>query len=165
MVQVSDPQSDPDGLLDLAPLWKELHHHHREVSAYRSLVGDLGASWASRLAWYRRLLAEGASYVTATDRDGRVIGYTMVAVNEGPDDTFDVTGGVAEVVTLVVTHDERSAGVGRALLAVAESIARDKGFDTVKLAVMAGNARAQSFYEANGYSIAEHVLYRRLGDR
>jgi ribosomal protein S18 acetylase RimI-like enzyme len=52
--------------------------------------------------------------------------------------------------------------VGRALLAAAEDIARDSGFDTVKIAVMSGNARSQNFYEACGYSVAEHVLYRHI---
>jgi hypothetical protein len=73
-------------------------------------VEDLDSSWASRLDWYRRLLAQGASYVAAADRDGRLIGNAVVALDEGPDDTFEVNGGVAEVVTLVVTRDQRSAG-------------------------------------------------------
>jgi GNAT superfamily N-acetyltransferase len=111
------------------------------------------------------LLAEGASYVTATDPSGRLIGYAMIAVDQGPDDTFAVKGGTVEVVTLVVTRGRRSAGVGRALLAAAEAIARDNGFDTVKIAVMSGNERARDFYEANGYSVAEHVLYRNLADQ
>jgi ribosomal protein S18 acetylase RimI-like enzyme len=115
-VQISRPRNDPEGLDELAPLWKELHHHHREVADYQR-----------------------------------------------PDDTFDVTGGLAEVVTLVVSPGHRSDGVGRALLQAAEEIARARGFDTMKIAVMSGNARAQRFYEANGYAVAEHVLYRRLG--
>jgi GNAT superfamily N-acetyltransferase len=160
--QISDPRTDADGLDDLAPLWRELHRHHREVSGYGPLVEDLDASWASRRRWYRALLAQGASYLTATDPDGGLIGYAMVALNHGPDDTFEVMGGVAEVVSLAVTQDRRSAGVGRALLAAAERIARDHGFDTVKIAVMSGNARALAFYETNGYSVGEHVLYRRL---
>jgi ribosomal protein S18 acetylase RimI-like enzyme len=83
----------------------------------------------------------------------------MVTLESGPDDTFAVEGGIAEVVSLVVARDRRSAGVGRALLRAAEGIARDHGFDTIKIAVMAGNAGAQAFYEASGYSIAEYVLY------
>jgi hypothetical protein len=35
----------------------------------------------------------------------------------------------------------------------------------VKIAVMSGNARAQLFYEAIGYSVGEHLLYQRLGDQ
>jgi ribosomal protein S18 acetylase RimI-like enzyme len=126
------------------------------------LVDDPSSSWASRLRWYRRLLADGGSYVTAEDHRGVVIGYAMVAVQAGPDDTFAVRGGIVEVVTLIVTREHRSSGLGRALLTAAEAIARDRGYDTVRIAVMRGNARAQSFYEAVGYSVAEHVLLRRL---
>jgi len=43
-----------------------------------------------------------------------LIGYAMVAFEERPDDTFEVTRGIAEVVTLVVTGSRRSHGVGRA---------------------------------------------------
>jgi ribosomal protein S18 acetylase RimI-like enzyme len=161
-VSISAPLTDPEGLAELWPLWQELHRHHRHVSDYQPRVGDLESSWASRLRWYRRLLGDGASYMTATDDDGHLVGYAMVAVEEGRDDTFDIQGGIAEVVTLVVAGEHRSGGVGRALLSAAEKVARDHGFDTVKIAMMSGNDRAQKFYEASGYAVAEHVLYRRL---
>lgn len=89
--------------------------------------------------------------MTAEDHRGRAIGYAIVAVKDGPDDTFDVRGGIAEVVTLIVARDERSSGLGRALLAAAEAIARDRGYDTMRIAVMSGNVRAQSLYKAGGY--------------
>jgi GNAT superfamily N-acetyltransferase len=161
-VRISQPRTDVEGLDELAPLWSELHGHHREVADYRTLVEDQDASWASRRRWYRRLLDEGGSYVIAADDDGSPIGYAMVSLESGPDDTFDVKGGLAEVVTLIVTRGQRGAGVGRALLASAEGIARARGFDTVKVAVMGGNAHARQFYEASGYSVAELVLYRRV---
>ena len=94
--------------------------------------------------------------------EGRLVGYTMVAFETGSDDTFEVSGGIAEVVTLVVTRRHRSAGVGRALLSAAERVARERGFDTITVKVMSGNARAEGFYEAHGYAVGEQVLYRRL---
>lgn len=164
-LDVSPPRTDLEGLTDLETLWAELQSHHLEVSTYPHLVHDLESSWKSRLRWYRRLVAEGGSYLTAADERGHLIGYAMVGIEEGPDDTFDVEGGVAEVVSLVVTRGERSNGVGKALLEAAERLARDRGIDTVKIAVMSGNARAQRFYESHGYLVGECVLYRRLGDR
>jgi GNAT superfamily N-acetyltransferase len=161
-ITVSDARSDVEGLAHLAPLWEQLHRHHQAVADYRGLVHDVALSWRRRLSLYRGLLADGAAYVTAKDDDGRLVGYAMVALGPGPDDTFDNTGGIAEVVTLVVTHRHRSRGVGRALLRAAERIARDRGFDMVKIAVMSGNAPAFQFYEANGYALGEQVLYRRL---
>jgi GNAT superfamily N-acetyltransferase len=160
--RISAARTDVDGLLDLAPLWAELHQHHRDVSTYPALVADPELSWARRLDWYRRLLVDGASYLTASDDAGRVFGYAVVAIESGLDDTFAVVGGIAEVVSLVVTRDRRSAGVGRALLGASERVARDRGVDTIKIAVMTGNAGAQAFYEASGYSCVEHLLYRRL---
>jgi hypothetical protein len=59
---ISAAKTDVNGLDDLAPLWGELHQHHREVSAYPALVADPELSWARRLDWYRHLLADGASY-------------------------------------------------------------------------------------------------------
>jgi GNAT superfamily N-acetyltransferase len=162
-VAVSEPRTDAEGLNELAPLWGELHSHHLEVSSYPHLVHDVRSSWKSRLRWYRRLLADGGSYLTAAGDDEQLIGYAMVAIEEGPDDTFEVKGGMAEVVSLVVTRAERSNGAGQALLEAAERLARDRGIDTVKIAVMSGNARALRFYESHGYSAGESVLYRRLG--
>jgi ribosomal protein S18 acetylase RimI-like enzyme len=163
-VRIGSPRRDFDGLRDLEPLWLELHQHHLEVSEYENLVVDPDISWARRRDWYRRLLAAGGVYLTAVDDRSCLTGYVMIGVEDGPDDTFDVKGGVAEVVTLVVTRGLRSTGVGRALLSAAEDFARSRGLDTVKIAVMRGNARARRFYEANGYSVGEEVLYRDLGD-
>ncbi len=131
------------------------------MSDYQALVEDLGVSWERRRSWYRRLLDEGAAYLMATDNE-HLVGYAMVTFATEPDDTFESAQGIPELVTLVVAEGHRSGGVGRALLNAAEQLARDRGFDAMKIAVMAGNSRAETFYEAAGYSVAEHVLYRRL---
>jgi ribosomal protein S18 acetylase RimI-like enzyme len=160
--RISGLRTDADGLAELEPLWTELHRHHRDVSLYRDLVDDVALSWARRLELYRGVLAGGGAYLTAHDAAGELIGYAMIEFAPGADDTFVVEGGIAEVVTLVVAPSRRSGGVGRGLLEAAEHAARERGIDTVKIAVMSGNDRAQQFYEAAGYSVAEHVLYRRV---
>ena len=160
-VKLSQPRTDPAGLEDLRRLWIELHRHHREVADYRDLVEDDEASWARRRSWYGRLLDEGAAYIVALDA-GRSIGYAMITLTPGPDDTFESRDGIAEVVTLVVTQRHRGAGVGRALLRAAEQLATVRGIDVVRIAVMAGNTRAADFYASQGYAVAEHLLYRRL---
>lgn len=160
-IQLSQPRADPAGLDDLRTLWTELHRHHRAVADYRDLVEDDDASWRRRRAWYERLLNEGAAYIVALD-DERPVGYAMITLAPGPDDTFASRGGIAEVVTLIVTEDRRGAGIGRALLHAAEEFARGHGIDLVRIAVMSGNARAAEFYGSQGYAVAEHLLYRRL---
>ncbi len=159
---ISPPSTDPAGLEQLAPLWQELHRHHREVSDYTALVEDLAVSWERRLRWYRRLLGDGAAYLTASDDGGRLIGYAVVMLERVPDDTFESAQGVAEVATLVVAEAHRSSGLGQRLLHAAERLARRNGFDVMKIYVMAGNRRAHAFYEMAGYAVGEYVLYRQL---
>jgi GNAT superfamily N-acetyltransferase len=160
-MEISGPRTDPAGLDELEQLWLQLHTHHRVVSQYTALVDDLSVSWERRLRWYRQLLNEGATYLTATE-DGQLLGYAVVTFATEPDDTFESARGIPELITLVVTQGHRSAGLGGQLLRAVEHVARDRGFDAVKVAVMAGNARAQAFYEAAGYEVAEHLLYRRF---
>ena len=160
-IQLTEPRTRPDGLDHLGALWMELHAHHRDVASYPDLVDDLHASWQRRREFYRRLLDEGAAYIIALD-DDRPVGYAMVALGAGPDDTFSSRGGIAEVLTLVVTAGHRGTGVGTELLHAAEAFAAAHGIDLVRIAVMAGNARAEEFYESQGYAIAEHLLYRRI---
>jgi GNAT superfamily N-acetyltransferase len=124
-IQVSDPRTDVEGLTDLAPLWEQLHRRQ----------GDVALPGRGTAVYWPRVLHTSRPPTTA----GRLIGYAMVALEPGPDDTFDATGCIADVVTLVVARGHRSLGVGRALLAAAERIARDRGFDMVKIAVMRGN--------------------------
>ncbi len=162
-VDISEPLTHPSGLAHLEALWRELHHHHLQVSGYQDLVQDCDASWERRLIWYRQLLGQGGFYVTALDAADGLVGYAMVTIEAGPDDTFDSRGGIAEVVTVIVGGEHRASGVGDALLRAAESGARARGAELVKIAVMIGNERARAFCEAHGYSVAEEALYRRIG--
>jgi ribosomal protein S18 acetylase RimI-like enzyme len=80
----------------------------------------------------------------------------------GPDDTFEVRGGILEIITLVVAESCRARGVGSALIAAVRDFAALQGIDTLKVAVMLGNTGAQSFYANAGFEPAEEVLYVKL---
>jgi ribosomal protein S18 acetylase RimI-like enzyme len=163
-VRIDGPSTEFEGLAELEQLWRELHLHHREVCEYTPLVDDLDESWSSRRRLYHRLLKEGGAYFVARDTEERVVGYAFCEIVPGPDDTFLVQGGLVELVSLVVAANERGRGVGQRLVQMVERMAAERGFDTVRIAVMAGNDGARRFYEAAGYRPAELVLYRRLPD-
>jgi ribosomal protein S18 acetylase RimI-like enzyme len=156
------PRTDREGLDSLAALWRELHAHHLALASYAGLLNDPDLSWQRRRAWYLRALDEGGFYVTATAEDDRLVGYTMVAIELQPDDTFASDRGIAEVITLIVSRHARGHGLGQALLRSAEHRAAAQGADTMKIGVMAGNDSARAFYERHQYAVAEHVLYRPL---
>jgi ribosomal protein S18 acetylase RimI-like enzyme len=162
-LNVDGPLRAAAGLAELEVLWKQLHEHHRRVASYGPLVADLEASWRERRSWYERLLGEGGSYFLARRPGGPAIGYALVQIVLGRDDTFEVTGGICELVSLVVIPEERGSGVGRALMEAARALALENGVDTMKVAVMAGNDSAQDFYESWGFRLGEHVLYKPLG--
>lgn len=87
-------------------------------------------------------LDQNAAIVVA-ERLGRVLGFLWFVPRGG----FD-RGDYVQLIG--VRPDERSHGVGRALMAFAEGESRDRGRD-VFLLVSDFNARAQQFYQRLGY--------------
>jgi ribosomal protein S18 acetylase RimI-like enzyme len=161
-VTVAGPSHEVADLDEVGQLWRQLHLHHLQVATYPRLVQDLDASWQRRRAWYERLMEDGGRLFTARDGEGRAVGYALIDVVPGPDDTFDVANGLIELVSLVVAPDVRGAGIGHLLMACVEQTARALGLDTLKVAVMAGNDRALRFYESFGFVRGEVVLYRTI---
>lgn len=160
-ISVEGPSVDVGGLAELEPLWGELHRWHLRVATYGPLVNDVRLSWQRRRSMYRDLVARGAAYFVARDSDAQAIGYSFVVTDDTADDTF-AGAGTVEVVSLIVSEQRRGAGIGRALLHAVDEYALGRGCDVVKVAVMAGNDRAQRFYARGGFRDGEIVLYRRL---
>ncbi len=59
----------------------------------------------------------------------------------------------AHVANIAVAVDAEGLGVGRQMMAFAESWAREHDCDLLTLAVFPGNARARSWYQRNGFGI------------
>jgi len=68
------------------------------------------------------------------------------------------------VYYLAVAPDHRGSGVGRAIMAAAESWLRAAGAPKVEVMVRSDNADAAGFYEALGYSDAEVAVLARWLD-
>jgi ribosomal protein S18 acetylase RimI-like enzyme len=160
-VDIEGPSVSSAGLDELQPLWLALHRHHLTVARYRHLVQDVQHSWQERRRWYGELLADGGAYFVAREGD-TAVGYAMTQATLGADDTFEVRGGIVEIVTLVVAESMRSRGAGRDLMAAVRDYAARIGIDTLKVAVMVGNQRAQAFYSKAGFEPAEEVWYVSL---
>jgi GNAT superfamily N-acetyltransferase len=61
-------------------------------------------------------------------------------------------GPVALLDELYVAPDYRSQGIGAALLARVEEVARERGVELVEINVDGGDADARRFYERHGYT-------------
>jgi ribosomal protein S18 acetylase RimI-like enzyme len=145
---------------EVRPLWLDLHRHHRGVVGTLPLVEDDELSWKRRRALYLdRLSSETAFLVLAIERD-TAVGYALVCLEEGPDDTFPLGQRYAELYSLSVAPRLRGQGIGSLLLDFVDRELERRSIEGLKIAVMAGNEAAQRLYERRGLRPAELVLYR-----
>lgn len=133
----------------LEPLWLTLHHHHMSVAA-PAVFQDDATSWAARRSAYARWLAEDGSFVVLAQRDGVPVGYAVVEILPGPDDTWVTGTRMAEVQTLAVAPTERGHGIGTMLLDAVDARLAELGIGDIFIAVLTGNAGALRFYERRG---------------
>jgi GNAT superfamily N-acetyltransferase len=109
-------------------------------------------------AGYRGLLP--AAYLDGLRPEDRAARYTFDR-SDGPRTTVAITAGTligfatihgSELSALHVDPDAWSTGVGRALIAQARTDLAAAGVAEAHLWLLAGNARAQRFYERDGWT-------------
>lgn len=144
---------------ELEALWRELHGHHHAVAAI-PIQPDPDLSWSLCRAKYVRYLDADEGFLVIADRDGEPIGYAMIALRPGPDDTYAFPGTFAEVVTLVVGAGARGGGIGGCLLDASDTELARRGITDQVIAVMAGNDAAQRLHERRGFVPGEIILFR-----
>jgi ribosomal protein S18 acetylase RimI-like enzyme len=149
-----------DRLDHLRDLWLELHRHHRSVVRSVPLVEDDEHSWQRRRALYFDRLRAGTAFVVLALEGEAAIGYAVVCLEEGPDDTFPLADRYAELYSLVVADRLRGRGLGSELLDFVDQELASRGIHDLKVAVMRDNPDALRLYERRGFVPAEVVLYR-----
>lgn len=88
------------------------------------------------------------------EQGDRLVGYLLAQQQH----TFHANGPAVWVQEIVVSDDQRGAGIGRELMAAAETWATAKGAAYVALATR----RAADFYTAVGYEPSATYFKRRL---
>jgi len=81
------------------------------------------------------------------EEDGELVGFIACGANRDE----DAAPEAGEVRTLFVVYSHWRAGVGRALLAAGLDELRRLGYSEATVWSFADNARANEFYEANGF--------------
>ena len=144
---------------DVRELWWAMHRHHQAIGS-RPLVADEEAAWARRRAQYARWLKAGDGFALLAERDGEPVGYAVVHLHEGPDDTFPVGARWAEIYSLSVAPGARAAGIGSRLLNEIDARLAALGIRDVAIAAMVENEGALRLYQRRGFVPREIVLYR-----
>jgi ribosomal protein S18 acetylase RimI-like enzyme len=93
---------------------------------------------------------------------GHIVGYVSLWLEPEPEDYWTSLANYAYISDLAVLPEQRGRGLGRALLAEAERLARRLGATTLKINVLARNAPAWSLYRSAGFRDYEITLLKAL---
>lgn len=133
----------------VAPMWETLRRHHVAVVPHLPAQPPL-RSWELRRELYESVLAEPDAFVLVACEDGADLGYAVVALHGGPDDTWVTGDRIAEVETLAVVPEARGRGIGTALLDRVDEELATLGVHDLRIAVVPANVAAMRFYERRG---------------
>ena len=112
---------------------------------------------APYLAAYDAIAASPAQHLIVGDVDGRIVATCQLTLLPG----LSRQGATRALVEAVrVAADQRSSGIGAALLAEAEARARAAGAVMIQLTTDKTRLRAHAFYERLGYE-QSHLGYKK----
>jgi ribosomal protein S18 acetylase RimI-like enzyme len=137
--------ADAEGIAALhADSWRR---NYRGAYADSFLDGDVAADRQS--VWAARLASPAGSETVLAERDGRLVGFSHVVLDDDPR-----WGSLVD--NLHVAHDQRRTGIGTRLLGrVARTVGERATADAVYLWVLEQNVAAQRFYRAHGAACVE----------
>jgi ribosomal protein S18 acetylase RimI-like enzyme len=133
----------------LEPLWLALHEHHQRV-APPAVYQPRERSWAARRSAYVEWLSSPGSFVLLAEQAGELVGYALVHVQAGPDDTWVTGDRIAELETLSVAPEARGRGIGSLLLDRVDAELAGQGVKDLFVAALVGNDDAIRLYERRG---------------
>ncbi len=133
-----------------------------DVEQVAALAGELGypSTPAQIEARFRAIEGDPDSRVlVASDPDGRVWGWLHVFGRH-----LMESEGAAEVGGLVVDSSARGRGIGRSLMAAAETWARERGYTQMCLRSNTIRLETHKFYQNLGYTIvkSQHKFQKPL---
>jgi ribosomal protein S18 acetylase RimI-like enzyme len=124
-------------------------------------LSDDGQTWVPDLAARYEAdfldLGEERDLLTARTPDGTLAGIAIVAWEETPRRKFAVLEDMA------VDPDQRSSGIGAALLDAVDARVKARGVEWLFLESGKDNLRAHAFFERHGFAELSHVFAKRLG--
>ncbi len=143
-----------DDVAALRELWLELHHHHQQIALMPAEFVDDERSWAARSELYTQWLADDDSFLLLAREEEGLLGYALVKVAD-PDnevlDTWDVSGRIAELETLLVSERARGQGLGSRLMDAVDVELERLDIGQYLVGLIPGNDGAQRFYERRGF--------------
>lgn len=112
-------------------------------------------AWSVETWWAELAGRPRRDYVVAVGPDGSIAGYAGL----------DLTGDVADIMTIATAPAHQGKGIGRLLLGELVLRARRHGAEALLLEVRSDNTAARSLYDHNGFDvISARRRYYQPGD-
>ena len=127
----------------------------------RPAVADAVDADEHRATFARYLARDEAVALVAEDDDGSIVGFLDLEMRP----RLNFLAPQAWIPDLIVDEGSRSRGVGGALLARAEEIARERGCWGITLESATWREDAHRFYLREGWDQAGHYFVRSLDGR
>jgi len=146
---------------DICRLFQELDEIHRVAVPQVFRLSEGPARPKEHI--YGVLSDDNTTLLVAED-NGRLVGLIEVAVRESAPVPIMVPRRYGYIENIVVLNISHHRGIGRELMVAAERWAKNKGVMAFELNVWDFNKRAIAFFEAMGYYMASHRMWKLFGD-
>jgi len=126
----------------------------------QSVIEDAVSEWYAQETMTRIIGDDEQVCLVATDDDGRIVGFTHGATDDGErsdasrtskGERSESSGSNGDVLRLYVAPDRWHEGIGTTLLETIEERLIDRGAETVQAMVLADNEMGNAFYEERGF--------------
>ena len=140
-------------------LVRELQSHEAPFNTWAKPPADIAAWYIQDIKGW---CAKFDGSILVAERDMALVGYACLLTKCEQDGTGgDFAYLYALVADLVVTKTARGQGIGKALLAACEKIAREKERMVLRVGVLTGNVAAREVYENFGFK-PHHMTLDKL---
>lgn len=136
---------DEAALLDLV---RQLQVHEGQVYDRMKAPEEIGPWYVAGL---QKQCAESAGRILVAESDGLVVAYATILTKVENDSIDEVPNTYALVGDLAVTADRRGQGIGKAMIAECERVARDAGARHLRINALARNTQARATYSSYGF--------------
>ena len=144
-------ESDLDAMVRLNA---EVQNLHARAMPWPFKMADLEAIKAAFANWF----ADKQHTIAVACDDEQAVGYLMMRVREVPEHAFCFEQRLLYIDQIGVARQYHRQGIGRKLIAFAQTIARKKNIDRVELDVWDFNKNARGFFLSQGFQPTRHFM-------
>ncbi|PIB13952.1 GNAT family N-acetyltransferase [Vibrio rotiferianus] len=145
---------DLNALFDLNKQINELHHLYAPQAFVAPSEEDR--------TFLINMLADEERLFLVAEEGQQVLGFITATITQNETISFLIKDPICRIGTIVVDENQKSKGVGRALMAAVEQWARESGATQVRLEVMEFNHNAQQFYDKLGFVPNSRLMMKCL---